>query len=188
MPRQIDTAQRLLDVAQTLIQERGYHAFSFREVADAVGIKSASMHYHFPSKPDLAVALLVRYRTAFVAALTAVAPDGGAMDRLEGLVGLFESSHRAGKMCLCGSLAADLGTLPDEVRVEVAAFYDDVTGWISGVLSAGIGAGELRPVDPDSTAEALLGLLEGALLGARVRLDDAPLAAARAWLQASLAA
>lgn len=182
-----DTKGRILDASQTLIQERGYHAFSFRDLSEAVGIRSASVHYHYRTKPDLAVALLKRYRGAFVGELAerrTLPPD----ERLGELAGLFESTHQLGRMCLCGSLASDLETLPPEIRREVAAFYDAVQEWIAQALNEGMEAGVFRKVDSHGTAEALLSLLEGALLSSRVRQSNAPLAAARAWIELSLRA
>lgn len=201
MPRDIqtrtNTKTELLDVAQELIQEKGYHAFSFKDVANRVGITTASMHYHFPAKPDLAVALLQRYRQHFQTALAdletnsagAPGPTGevGAMGRLDGLVGLFSATHELGRMCLCGTLATDLNTLPEAVHVEVDVFYDCVRDWIADVLALGAKAGDLRPTEVTGTAEAILGLLEGALLSSRVRRTTKPLEAARTWLRDSLA-
>ncbi|MEM8712547.1 MAG: TetR/AcrR family transcriptional regulator, partial [Planctomycetota bacterium] len=161
MPRKPDTKNELMDVAQELIQERGYHAFSFKDVAARVGIKTASMHYHFPAKPDLATALLVRYRGQFQESLDAIRAKS-ALKKLDALVGLFESTHELGRMCLCGTLAADLNSLPEEVHAEVSGFYDDLRDWIRDVLKAGAASGELRKVPQQSTAEAVLGLLEGA--------------------------
>jgi len=48
-----DTAERILDIAQDLIQRRGFNAFSYHDIAAPMGIRKASIHYHFPSKADL---------------------------------------------------------------------------------------------------------------------------------------
>ena len=181
------TRHQLLDVAQELIQTNGYHAFSFKSVANRVGIKTASMHYHFPQKADLATALLARYREDFGAALAEIR-GRSSLKRLDGLVALFEATHELGRMCLCGTLAADLVTLPEDVHAEVEAFYNMVRDWIAKVLKEGMDSGELRRSQTRSTAEALLGLLEGALLSSRVRRSAEPLAAAKRWLRTSLAA
>ena len=52
------TANRILDVAERLVQLRGYNAFSYADVAKAVGIRKASLHYHFATKGDLGLALV----------------------------------------------------------------------------------------------------------------------------------
>ena len=70
-----ETAEQILDLAETLIQTRGYSAFSYQDIADSLGIRKASIHYHFPSKADLGVAVVDRYIARFGEALTAIADD-----------------------------------------------------------------------------------------------------------------
>lgn len=53
-----NTAQRILDTAQDLIRHRGYSAFSYADIADRVGIRKASIHYHFAAKEDLVLSLI----------------------------------------------------------------------------------------------------------------------------------
>ena len=48
------TAERLMDLAEAHIRDRGYAGFSFRDLAAEVGIKSASVHHHFPTKAKMA--------------------------------------------------------------------------------------------------------------------------------------
>ncbi len=56
-----DTKLKILDTAQELIQKLGVNAMSYADISTAVGIRKASIHYHFPSKEDLLVSLLERY-------------------------------------------------------------------------------------------------------------------------------
>ena len=65
----VDTATRILDVAEELVQTRGLNAMSYGHVSARVGITNASLHYHFPAKADLTTALVVRYSARFFAAL-----------------------------------------------------------------------------------------------------------------------
>lgn len=65
------TVERILDAAETRIKLTGYNAVSFRELVDAVSVKSPSVHYHFPAKADLGVALVKRYHERFFEALAA---------------------------------------------------------------------------------------------------------------------
>ena len=41
---------QILDLAQSLIQTRGYNAMSYRHLADEIGIKTSSIHYTSPQK------------------------------------------------------------------------------------------------------------------------------------------
>src|SRR4051812_29977106 len=84
------TADRVLDVAERLVQRRGYNGFSYADIATEVGIKAASLHYHFPTKADLGRALVVRYTQAFGSALAAIqALDASALEQLERYVRIF---------------------------------------------------------------------------------------------------
>jgi TetR/AcrR family transcriptional repressor of nem operon len=69
---QNDTAQRILDVAERLVQSRGFNGFSYANVAAELNITTASLHYHFPSKAELGEALIVRYSARFADALQAI--------------------------------------------------------------------------------------------------------------------
>lgn len=61
-----NTLQEIMDTGLILVQERGYNGFSYADIADAIGIRKASIHYHFPSKQDLVQAVLRRYRKEFM--------------------------------------------------------------------------------------------------------------------------
>ena len=70
-----ETAEKILDVAEQLIQTRGCSAFSYQDIADALKIKKASIHYHFESKTDLVIAVIERYTERFDEALKNIARD-----------------------------------------------------------------------------------------------------------------
>ncbi len=173
-----DTADRLLDVAETLVQRRGFNAFSYRDLAAAVGVKTASIHYHFPAKADLGRALMTRYTERLesaLAGLTASAP--GARNRLEGFVAMYRDTVAAGdRICLCGSMAADVETLPDDLRSAIRNYLERSADWVSGVIRAGREAGELDPrTDERTIASMLVSSLQGALLQARAMRSPEPI-------------
>jgi TetR/AcrR family transcriptional repressor of nem operon len=168
------TAERILDVAENLVQVRGYEAFSYADIAEVLQIRKASIHYHFPSKGELTRALAARYRTQFAAKLEELdrhQPD--PTRRLMRYVRLFQEALRQGDhMCLYGMLASDSATLPEAVRDEVNRFFTEQEAWLARVLSDGRQAGELRfEGKPEGAAAALLSGLEGAMLVARSRKD-----------------
>lgn len=173
------TAQELLDVAQTLIQERGYNAFSYRDLADAVGIRTASIHYHFKTKADLAQALMARYDTQFQAQLSQIDHDArSALGKLKRFVHIFRSSYDQGRICLCASLASDLATLPDELAGSIAAFLKNSERWVKRVIDEGIASKELDPItSPADIATMLVAAMHGGLLEARAAGSPRPLLA-----------
>src|SRR5580704_1742020 len=88
--RRGDMAVQILDVAEALVQTRGFNAFSYADVAHELGCPKAALHYHFASKTELGEALLTRYTERFLEALTlieATAEDGPT--RLDGYANLY---------------------------------------------------------------------------------------------------
>ena len=81
-----------------------YNALSFRELAKEVGIKSASVHYHFPTKGDLGAALARRYTeegAAYLAELLATSNDASwCMDKYADIFRAALANDN--RMCLCG--------------------------------------------------------------------------------------
>lgn len=184
------TQDRLLDAAELLCRTQGYNAFSFRHLAEEVGIRTASIHYHFPTKADLGKALVVRYRQRFESALAEVERrEKSAMGRLEGLVGILKGSLKdRNQMCLCGILAAEASTLPASVRDEMRRFFREMENWIATVLESGRKAKQLHfSGDPAQAATALAGALEGLMMSARAFDQDARLSGGARWLLSGLA-
>jgi TetR/AcrR family transcriptional regulator, transcriptional repressor for nem operon len=163
------TAERILDVAERLVQERGFNAFSYANVAGEVGITTASLHYHFPGKAQLGEALITRYARRFGEALEQLQDnEPAAPRRLAGYAELYAQTLRNHRMCLCGMLAADYETLAPPVRRAVLSFFDDNERWLMRVLDQGRDEGTLEFDGPArETARMLIGGLEGALLVAR---------------------
>ena len=182
------TRSALLDAAQELAQTRGYNAFSFRDLSRRVGVKTASIHYWFPTKGDLGRELMRRYNERFMANLHEIEKRRWKSPRkLLEVVELFRSALADGdRMCLCGMLAGEFATLPRAVQAEVRAFFGAVEQWLAGVLSAGRKAGELRfPGEPEEAARVLFASLEGAMTAARAFGDERRLTAAGKFLVGS---
>src|SRR5205807_7981043 len=113
-----DMREAVMAAARATVQAHGYNALSFRELAKRVGIKSASVHYHFPTKGDLGAALARRYTedgANYLAELLATSSDPPwCMDRY---TEIFRSAlANDNRLCLCGIMSAALGDLPPEVR------------------------------------------------------------------------
>lgn len=184
-----DTRTALLDVAQALAQTRGLNAFSFQDLAKAVGIRTASVHHHFPTKADLGRELMRRYRAAFLEDLERIAArEANSRRRLEKFAALFRRTLKSGnRLCLCGMLASEFLTLPPEVKDEVRAFYDETEAWLAAVLREGRESGALRFEGPPARmATTFLSTLEGAMIAARTFDDETRLTRAAQWLIASL--
>jgi TetR/AcrR family transcriptional regulator, transcriptional repressor for nem operon len=183
------TAERILDVAEALVQSRGFNGFSYADVAEELQITKAGLHYHFPGKGELGEALIDRYAARFAEALVAVDRDeSDAPAKLRAYARLYADVFQDDRMCLCGMLAADYATLPDPMRERVVRFFDDNERWLARVLDAGRRDGSLRfHGSARGVARTLVGGLEGAMLVARPYGDIRRFRAAAALLIDGLA-
>ena len=121
-----DTASRILDVAERLVQSRGFNGFSYADVASELGISKPSLHYHFAGKAELGEALIERYAARFAASLEEIDRGGAdAPGKLDAYARLYADVLREKRMCLCGMLAADYDTLPQPMRSAVIRFFDE---------------------------------------------------------------
>jgi TetR/AcrR family transcriptional repressor of nem operon len=164
-----DTATQILDVAERLVQIRGFNAFSYADVAGELGLTNAALHYHFPSKAELGEALITRYAIRFMAALAEI--DESSVDplrKLDAYAGLYAGVLQSQRMCLCGMLAADYETLSPGMQSAVADFFERNERWLAEVLKQGRDHGELTfPGPPLEEARLIVSGLEGAMLIAR---------------------
>jgi TetR/AcrR family transcriptional repressor of nem operon len=163
------TATRALDVAERLVQVRGFNGFSYADVAAELGVTKAALHYHFAGKGDLGSALIDRYRARLAARLDGLAADcPTALARLHGYLGLYRGMLAEGRLCLCAMLAAEYQTLPADMQSAVTRFFTLNEAWLEAVLREGAAAGEIGLAGPPADAAvALVAGLEGAMLVTR---------------------
>jgi TetR/AcrR family transcriptional regulator, transcriptional repressor for nem operon len=168
-PADTDTATAILDIAERLMQRRGFSGFSYADIAAELGISKASLHYHFPSKAELGESLITRYAARFADALTQIgARTEPATDKLEAYCAIYRAVLAEQRMCLCGMLAAEYEVLSDPMRRAVVAFFDYNQTWLSALLEEGRMAATLRFAGTsDQAAHNIIAALEGAMLVSR---------------------
>lgn len=162
-----DMRETIMVAAKATVQAHGYNALSFRDLAKEVGIKSASVHYHFPTKGGLGAALARRYTedgAAYLGDILANSRDPTwCMDRY---IEIFRSAlENNNRMCLCGIMSAELDDLPNEVRVEIDKFADTNVNWLEAVLKQR--KSKASKEDLREHAMAVFAAVEGAQLVAR---------------------
>lgn len=167
MVEKTEMREVLMAAARATVQSHGYNALSFRELAKEVGIKSASVHYHFRTKGDLGAALARRYTDDGRARLAEIIDTN---DDPSACMDLYTAIFRAAlendnRMCLCGIMSAELDVLPEEVRIEVDRFAEANVTWLGRVLE------RARPdagrTEREEHAMAIFTAIEGAQLVAR---------------------
>lgn len=167
-----DTKTAIMDVAQELIQRGGVNAMSYQHISDAIGIRKASIHHHFPTKDSLIEAVLQRYAVYFFRLVddifeSKLDPEA----KLRKYAGLFEATLCEGKKdkaCLFGMLGAELSTLGSPSAAGVRKFYRENEARLARVLDEGREKGQFRFKGEAKVAAAMIfALLEGGALMAR---------------------
>ena len=166
----MDRRTELLNCAENVARRRGYDGFSYADLADEVGIRKASIHYHFPSKADLAVALIERYASTFNDALAVIDETSDiASDRLAAYVQSYRRALSGGaKLCLCVAFSISRDSLSEEALAELDTFHTSSIDWLCKTFELAENDGSVDQIgDPIEEATALLATVEGAQLVAR---------------------
>lgn len=152
--------EAILDTAERKIRTVGFNAVSFRDLASEVGVKSSSVHYHFPQKADLGVALIRRYRNRFEERLARIdAARTGPVPALQAFMDIFaDMLTDDGQICLCGILGAEARGLPQEMRDELTAFFRMTREWLTPIHR------RMRPTATLMSPLEVVSALEGALI------------------------
>ncbi|MEK7917008.1 TetR/AcrR family transcriptional regulator [Burkholderia contaminans] len=165
------TAGRILEAGRQLIMRRGYSGFSYADIADAIDIRKASIHHHFPTKADLAVAVLQQSQANFDADMSLLDASGAdALVQMRAYIGYWERciADDSAPFCVAGMLGAELPALPDDVARAVRAHFDDLAAWLVRVLEAGVKDGVVQPgISVQTEAATFVSLVYGAMLAAR---------------------
>ncbi|RZU99174.1 TetR/AcrR family transcriptional regulator [Spiribacter vilamensis] len=162
--------RRILRLAADWLQQRGYHGFSFGQLAEALEVQSSAIHYHFPTKADLATALFRQYRDELAGWRAQMAdarlePD----ERIERFLDLEARDLEGEHVGPLGIAAVEYASLPSAACAEAEALCDDLIDWLTATLVAGRAAGRLDfPGDAGDQACAIMAAAQGALQLARI--------------------
>lgn len=167
-----DTRTAILRRAERYLQDAGFASFSFRDLAADLGIKSASVHYHFPSKEELGVALLKSYQDWFERWARSRAPGGSVRADLLEWFKYYQHLARAGDICAGGAFAAEYSVLPERVRAQLTELEGSLRTWLRARLRHGRKQGEIRAEGRiDDQVELVLATLQGGTQIARITRD-----------------
>jgi len=153
-------AAEILDVAEKHMRSGGFDAVSFRDLAAEVGIKSASVHYHFPQKADLGQAVVQRYTDRVLNTLgTPDDPTESRAMRLKRLCQVYRSAVMDdGKVCLCCVLGAETLDLPVIVSEAVKDFFNRLLVWTDTALGSDV------PDLKNLSSAQIIASLQGAMI------------------------
>lgn len=161
-----DSTQRVLEVAETLFMDRGYNAITLRDIADELGMKQASLYYHFPGGKEqlflaMAERMFERHRQGIAAALSA--GDDDLRAQLREVAAWFGSQR---PLKFMGMMHADLAALSPEHKEHLAQkAHAAMFHPLRESFVAAQARGEVRPMHPDLLAGCFLWLMDGLSYG-----------------------
>src|SRR5258708_36001863 len=122
----IENSKRtILNLAESLLQDKGFNGFSYAHIASELGVKNAAIHYHFPTKEALSIAVIQRYRERFKLWINnARIKDLSYTQKLNWFSSIYNDMRAdEGKVCLLGSRAAEFNSIPAGLHAEVPALH-----------------------------------------------------------------
>ena len=188
-PKQ-STSERLVNTAMMLFMAKGYQSTSVADILREAGANSGSLYHAFPTKQDLLLAVLERYRQGIGPMLLDPAWQG-VEDPIARIFALL-ARYRAGLEmtdciygCPIGSLALEIHEPDPPVRELLAANFD---GWVAAIKACLDAAADRLPRDTDTNALAqfVLTVMEGGVMQSRthrtLQAFDASVAGLRDYL------
>lgn len=156
------TRAKILKVAEEMLRSRSFNSFSYQDISDQVGIRKASIHYHFPTKEDLGLALLER----FAGDVKEWAKQLEGKDPKAQLEAYFQITlsiiPSADQICVYGVLGTEFWTLPPAMQEAFKRFQGRRDRWLVKILSEGRAQGVFKE---NGTAEDQASLIAAAVQG-----------------------
>ena len=132
----MDTRQEIIKIADQLIRGKGYNAFSFSDIGKELKIKNASIHYHFPSKTSLGVAIIDDHLSK-LDDLIKQSRDKDPLTKLNSFLSIYSKAKKGNQICLVGSLATDYYTVENAIQEELKILTDKILNWVIDILEEG---------------------------------------------------
>ena len=138
-----NTKENILLLGAELIQQVGYHAFSYADIAKKLEIKNAAVHYHFPGKADLYESIVdAHIRDYTLMGREMEQASIPAKTKLEKIFSRYSNLVDCDRICVIGAIASDYKTLPEKTRTKVGALVALVLKLVEKTLQEGKKNGE----------------------------------------------
>jgi len=166
-----DTYMQIMDSALRLMQDRGYHAFSFADISDIVKIRKASIHHHFPTKSILVLKVLSAHREKLKSGLVFLQKTfPNPIERLAAYASFWEKciEDKSQPFCIAALLAAELPSLPNEIKTEIQKHFEDLKNGLKLIFDEVNSNSKKSRFDSAAEADYFIANIHGAMLSARV--------------------
>ena len=176
MSDSISTKDKILDLASNMLQEQGYNGFSYGHIAKQLGVRNAAIHYHFPTKADLGVAMIQRYRDHFASWQSH--NQRKYADQHEKLLDAFIAVSRSfikkqRTVCPLAILESNYTVFPHGMQVLTISLSKDIRAWCTQILISGKQAAVFKFDCPAETKALLISAaLQGASMMAQAESAD----------------
>jgi TetR/AcrR family transcriptional repressor of nem operon len=130
------TKEQITLLADELMRSKGYNAFSYSDISKPLGIKNAAVHYHFPTKPDLALEI-VKYHSDSFDRFTERVEEKEALSKIKFFLNFYTSIQLSGRICVIGAFATDWNAMNEEIQHAMSGFTSNVIEWITFTLKEG---------------------------------------------------
>lgn len=168
-----DMRQHIIDVARSLMTNKGYTAVGLAEVLSTAGVPKGSFYYYFKSKEEFGQALLEEYFSEYLGRVDELmAKPGSGAERLLAYFNYWTETQGTdlpeGK-CLVVKLGAEVCDLSEDMRAVLEVGTAKIIQRITACVDLGVTDGSIHPEgDPAAFAESLYQLWLGASLLVKV--------------------
>ena len=143
--------QRIVATARALFVERGYASVSMQQIADATGLRKASLYHHFKSKEALFADVMAAEMDRVLINFAEVRDVDGPID--EQLERIAQVNYRQFAQPELYQLAKDFFQhVPESEHEEVHKRLREMEDFFAGLFAQAIERGELEPIDPHHAA------------------------------------
>lgn len=148
----------IVQAAAQIFRQKGYHATSMQEIADAVHLQKASLYHHVESKQDILLEILDHALDRLTADISGVIDSDLSPTLKLRLAMRAYTAMLTEDRDLASVLLLEYRGLDAKLRVRHIARRDRVDHLWRRLVQEGMDAGEFRTVDPVMTSFALLGV------------------------------
>ncbi len=133
-----DTKTEIIRIATSLVLEKGFNAFSYADISKALNIKNAAVHYHFPSKDDLGIAIMKAQQEGLKGLIQGLRNrQASEVEQINVLFDIYVGLFGQKQICALGAMGSDIQTLSPDIQIEVKKDYEQVIDWLMEILDKG---------------------------------------------------
>lgn len=163
------TRDNIIELGRTYMQTIGYHSFNYKQIALQLNIKNASIHHYFPSKEDLALAVIEKDKQDFLGMIKHLAtetPTENAEALLTNYIAYFKDGR---KLCVISTFGTTFNDVSEKIQLASSAYAAVVIKWLTETFTAGLKSKEfLFKESPEDMTAIWMAALPGSLFVGRM--------------------